>query len=175
MKRPTHNKRVSLGTSLFATLLLVGMIVGVILRLPGFAPPQTVAALLQPSHLAMIVPDFERTRRWYQDKLGFSPLTAPGRQQGDVARALLIRDGNLIEIIGGNSAKTYLRLVGSGAPPVAVRRIPVIVDNIDREVAALKERGVEIITSPRESRRTPFRVATVRDPNGNVIDLQQPF
>jgi lactoylglutathione lyase len=49
------------------------------------------------------------------------------------------------------------------------------VDDVDAKYQQLKKRGVEIITAPTDKPDWGIRVAHFRDPDGNLIEINQPL
>jgi predicted enzyme related to lactoylglutathione lyase len=49
------------------------------------------------------------------------------------------------------------------------------VDNVDEEVRRLTEMGVEMVSKPQDQEAWGLRVAHLRDPEGNLIELNKPL
>jgi catechol 2,3-dioxygenase-like lactoylglutathione lyase family enzyme len=172
--RRDDSRIASLGSYAFAGLLVIGTAAGIVFRLPSLLPSTSLPALLRPDHLTMVVPDVAETVRWYEDKLGFVQV-ARFVHDNEAAHALLVRDANLIELIDGGGSNGPVRMSRDGLPAITVGRVPLLLDDVDGEITALKEHGVEVIAEPRDADRRPVRVGLIRDLNGRTIELQQPF
>ena len=87
-----------------------------------------------------------------------------------ITRALLARDGNVIELT---------REVGEGGPALTEEvttspsLIPVVVADLDRELAELRALGVEVVQEARIARERDVLVGVVRNLHGRLIELQQ--
>ena len=120
----------------------------------------TVGAMLSGvHHVSLNVSDAEASGRFYVDALGLEPLERP--DFGVPGHWLALPDGrqvHLIEVDGW---------VGPDGQHVAFR-----VDDIDRAREELVSRGVDV--------SDPFEVpgagrqAFLKDPDGNLIELNQP-
>ena len=49
------------------------------------------------------------------------------------------------------------------------------VEDVDREVARLRPHAVDVVGEPRDEPSWGLRVAYVRDPDGNLLELMQPL
>ena len=49
------------------------------------------------------------------------------------------------------------------------------VANVDNAYKELKEKGVEFITTPEDRKEWVIRTAHLRDPDGNLIELNEPL
>lgn len=132
---------------------------------------------LRPHHVAISVPDFEETIRWYQEKLGFRNVIRR-EEFSDISTqaANLELNGFQIEIF------TRDKSTRSKPPTVAVpddlliqgvKHIAFLVDDLDAVVAELKRRGVQLVDEPTRVDTLGLRLCFIRDNNGNLIELGQ--
>jgi len=178
MDRQDQDQRPSFGSYLSVGLLLAGVAFGALVEQPGFVPMQSRSAPIRPTRLTITVPDLNAAVRWYEDKLGFVRLAVLPQADGTPLQALLVRDTNLIELVAGQegSRPGPVRMAAAEMPDaIAVDRVPILLDDIDGEISALAEQGVEVVSGPRDAKRRPLRVGIVRDLNGLSIELQEPL
>ncbi len=114
-----------------------------------------------------MVDDVDESIAFYTTKLGFEVLTQASPAFADVKR------GNLRLLLAG-PASSAGRPMPDGAKPVpgGWNRIHFIVDDIDSEVARLREAGAtfrnDIVEGP------GGKQILLQDPSGNVVELFQP-
>ncbi len=132
---------------------------------------------LRPHHVAISVPDFEETIRWYQDKLGFRNVVRRKEFPAISTQAANLElNGFQIEIF------TRDKSTRSKPPAVAVpddllvqgvKHIAFLVDDLDAVVAELKRRGVQLVNEPARVDALGLKLCFIRDNNGNLIELGQ--
>lgn len=136
----------------------------------------TPLSSLKPHHVAISVPNFEETIRWYQEKLGFKVVIKREFPQISTQAANLELNGFQIEIF------TRDKSVRPKPPAVAVpddllvqgvKHIALLVDDLDAVVAELRKRGVEVLDEPTPVEALGLRLCFIRDNNGNLIELGQ--
>jgi catechol 2,3-dioxygenase-like lactoylglutathione lyase family enzyme len=114
-----------------------------------------------------IVDDVEKAVAFYTQFLDFKVLTSFPPAFADVAR------GNLRLLLSGPTSSAGRPMPDGTKPqPGGWNRIHLIVDDIDAEVARLREAGApfrnDILTGP------GGKQILVQDPSGNVVELFQP-
>jgi catechol 2,3-dioxygenase-like lactoylglutathione lyase family enzyme len=111
-------------------------------------------------HLALFVHEFETTKRFYVDLLGFEVEWEP-----DPDNAYLTSGTDNLALHrappGRPHGESTLDHFG-----VVVRHA----DDVDAWASFLDERGVEIVNAPR-THRDGARSCYVRDPDGNVVQI----
>jgi catechol 2,3-dioxygenase-like lactoylglutathione lyase family enzyme len=120
---------------------------------------------------AVSVPDINASAQWYSDKLG---LTVVSRfKENKIAGALLAGTGLEVELIQHDEGRTpedafdpAKKVLTRGIFKAGFR-----VDDLDRAIAILKARGVEIVAGPFPPRRDQRANALIRDNAGNLIQL----
>jgi catechol 2,3-dioxygenase-like lactoylglutathione lyase family enzyme len=109
--------------------------------------------------------DLERARAWYADKLGFST----GQEE---AEALLYRSGQ---------DRLFLLFSSAGAGTARHQLAAWVVEDLEAEVAELRDRGVEFeeydqpgLRTVEGIARTPVgKAAWFKDSEGNVLTITQ--
>jgi lactoylglutathione lyase len=129
------------------------------------------------NHVGLCVRELERSRRFYQDVLGFEPdreMTLPDAATADflaVARPVnltavyLTRGAVVLELLHfdrpENPEPTGERVFNEPG----LTHLSFSVDDLDASVAAVKAAGGEVVTE------MPGRAAVVRDPDGQLLEL----
>lgn len=114
-----------------------------------------------------MVDDVEAAIAFYTEQLGFEVLTHFGSAFADVAR------GNLRLLLSGPTSSAGRPMPDGAKPgPGGWNRIHLIVDDIEAEVARLRQAGApfrnDILSGP------GGKQILLQDPSGNVIELFQP-
>ncbi len=145
------------------------------------APPRNTRspfADMRGHHVAIRTPDLESARRWYVDTLDFRVVA-----EWDYA------DEKLAYLAPASDDTFYIEVLGGGEPaPVDVcpytdlgdslryagyHHVCLSVDSVDATIAALRERGVAIVTEPFVLPAIRRRLAFIADPFGNLIELAE--
>ncbi len=117
--------------------------------------------------MALSVADLAASRRWYVEKLGLRPtLEIPPANGGAVV--VLEGGGLIVELVQLDSA------VARATSPERTHgyfKSGVIVEDLSRVLAVLRERGVEIAFGPYPARNGQRANAIIRDVEGNWIQL----
>jgi lactoylglutathione lyase len=114
------------------------------------------------THVRMLVSDMGAAYRFYKDVLRLpttwdeNPGYAEFQVGDDVARAIFPRT-EMADVVS-------LQPQGDGAAVI------LNVDDVDARVAELREHGAEV-SEPRDRSDWGIRVAHLRDPDGNLIEL----
>jgi catechol 2,3-dioxygenase-like lactoylglutathione lyase family enzyme len=124
------------------------------------------------NHVALKITDVDRSREFYEKVVGLKKLP---RQQINIPGEWYALGDGALHLIGGER-KNDGRIDPTG-PHIAVQ-----VDSIDETKATLKEMGIEYLDatvlmakmklSP-EQMKMVGRQVWVRDPDGNVLELQE--
>jgi catechol 2,3-dioxygenase-like lactoylglutathione lyase family enzyme len=124
---------------------------------------------LRLADVRLLVEDIERSLAFYRDVVGLPvQLTIPSGvyvefDTGEATLALYRRD--LMEgIAGGGGAR------GRDQVAVILRAA-----DVDAEVARLRAAGASFETEPHDQEAWGLRVAHLRDPDGNLLELYQPI
>jgi catechol 2,3-dioxygenase-like lactoylglutathione lyase family enzyme len=114
-----------------------------------------------------MVDDVDESIAFYTKYLGFEPLTSASPAFADVKR------GNLRLLLAGPQSSAGRPMPDGRTPgPGGWNRIHFVVDDIDAEVARLRDAGAtfrnDIVTGP------GGKQILLEDPSGNVVELFQP-
>jgi catechol 2,3-dioxygenase-like lactoylglutathione lyase family enzyme len=114
-----------------------------------------------------MVNDVQQSVDFYTQHLGFSELSNAAPAFADVRR------GNLRLLLSGPTSSAGRAMPDGATPgPGGWNRIHLLVDDIDSEVAALRERAVpfrnDIVSGP------GGKQILIEDPSGNIVELFQP-
>ena len=136
-------------------------------------------------HVAISTPDAERALGFYRDLLGFEPLFdqswPPGTAVADRITALHGSSARQVMLRRGNA---YLELFEYAAPeprhgdpqrPVCdhgITHLCLDVTGLDAEYERLREAGVAFHCPPQDL-GAGVRTTYARDPDGNVVELQE--
>jgi catechol 2,3-dioxygenase-like lactoylglutathione lyase family enzyme len=110
--------------------------------------------------------------RFYRDVLG---LRADwGNESGDYATFIVPEGGSVIALLRRDLMDDAIG--PQHAPPTGDRAVVVFdVPDVDTMLASLWQRGAEVASPPIDLHRWGIRVAYVRDPDGNLVELVQPL
>ena len=114
-----------------------------------------------------MVDDVEASISFYTEQLGFEVLTSAAPAFADVKR------GNLRLLLSGPQSSAGRPMPDGATPgPGGWNRIHFLVDDIDADVARLRDAGAtfrnDVVTGP------GGKQILLEDPSGNVVELFQP-
>ncbi|OHV41691.1 MULTISPECIES: VOC family protein [Pseudofrankia] len=127
-------------------------------------------------HVGVRVPDYEAAKRWYTEKLDFRVLRE--WPYGELLLAYLspaADDDFHLELLGGPvpNPNPVLDDLAVSLEYGGYQHLCLHVDNVDRARAELAARGVDLIGEPFEIEAISRRLAFLRDPWGNMIELSE--
>ena len=134
-------------------------------------------SITRADHVAIRVPDYDETIRFYTTKLGFQLETewTLGDAAPDLRLAYVRLGAFMIEVIGDGEPAPVpptddigAHLSRSGYIHLCLR-----VEDLDGTLAELQERGVEVFAEPFEVEPIGQRLAMIKDNSSNVIELAQ--
>ena len=150
------------------------------MSLTQFPPrnPASPLAAMKGHHVAVRVPDYERAKRWYVEKLDFRVIHEwPYADQRLAYVAPPNDDSFFVELLGdgqpGPIPKPVYTDLGDSLRLAGFHHFCLNVDDIDATVAELRSRGVTIVTEPFELPVINRRLAFLADPFGNLSELAQ--
>lgn len=136
-------------------------------------------------HVAICTPDADRLIGFYRDQLGFEVALdqswQPGAELADTVLGLEGSSGRQVLLRTGNA---YLELFEFWSPPGRPRdpdrpvsdhgytHLCIDVDDLDATYARLSAAGVRF-TSPPQDLFPGVRMCYSRDPDGNVVEIQE--
>jgi catechol 2,3-dioxygenase-like lactoylglutathione lyase family enzyme len=121
------------------------------------------------SQVRLLVDNFQACKAFYHDVLGLQ-ITVETEEDvyaqfinGDVSLGIYSRD-LMAEVVGASEA---------GAARAAKDTALVVfeVEDVDTTVQELKARGAQFVNDPQDQEAWFMRVAHLRDPDGNLIEL----
>lgn len=121
------------------------------------------------SQMRLLVEDFHKSVGFYRDvmelPMGFSAeeMQFASFNTGETKIEIFSRQ-NMAEVIGENNLLT-------NAEPQSKFLLTFAVNQIDEVCARLKDKGVVLLNEPHDRQAWNARVAHLRDPDGNVIEL----
>ena len=126
-------------------------------------------------HLAIAVRDLEEALRFYRDTLGLPVHEQAVREDQGVKAAVLTIGGSEIELLEPLGPDTpvgrFLERRGEG-----IHHICLQTDDIDKELADLKAKGVELIDQePRQGLAGRICFLHPRSTKGVLVELAQPL
>jgi catechol 2,3-dioxygenase-like lactoylglutathione lyase family enzyme len=133
-------------------------------------------ASMKGHHVAMRVPDFAASKRWFVEKLDFRVLHE--WPYGDLQLAYLAPptdDEFHVEIMGGGKPmpKTRYPDLATSLEPEGYHHLCVSVDSVVDTLAEARRRGVTVVAEPFDLQAIGRRLAFIADPWGNLIELSE--
>jgi lactoylglutathione lyase len=118
---------------------------------------------VQLTHVRLLVDDFHACLRFYRDTMGFEVSA----QYGDYAE---LRAGDALL---GLFPRTVMAEAVGFDPLAAGDRVALVfrVEDVDAALAEVRERGAPVAADPQDRPDWGLRVAHVRDPDGNLLEL----
>ncbi len=128
------------------------------------------------AHVALRVPDFEASKKWYRDKLDFRVVHE--WPFGDLQLAYLApaNDDNFwIELLGGADPEPKEKFtdLNESLHPEGYHHFCLNVDSVDQTLEELKSRGVTLVGEPFNLPVIGKRLAFFADIDGNLIELAE--
>jgi lactoylglutathione lyase len=125
------------------------------------------------THTRLLVSDVEACYLFYRDKLGLDVLWADN--EGNYAS---FKTGDVVLAL--NKQRSMAEAVGTVGKPPSVEcqdRVALIfaVDDVDAVYGELGGRGVTFVTEPLDHPDWGIRTAHLRDPDGNLIEMNSPL
>lgn len=122
------------------------------------------------THIRLLVDDIEVCKTFYQTILGLGApaVDVPGIYYEFVAgpARLGLYKRELMQSVAG---------VAQTAPAGDQALLTFEVEDVDAACAALRQAGVSFVTEPHDQEAWVLRVAHLRDPEGNLIELNTPL
>jgi catechol 2,3-dioxygenase-like lactoylglutathione lyase family enzyme len=127
-------------------------------------------------HAAIRVPDYEVSKSWFVDTLGWRVVQE--WMYGALQLAYLAPpadDSFHVEILAGPgaAAQTVYENVDDSLTQNGLNHVCIEVESVDDSLAELRRRGVTIVGEPFELEAIRCRLAFFADPFGNLFELKQ--
>jgi catechol 2,3-dioxygenase-like lactoylglutathione lyase family enzyme len=134
-------------------------------------------SITRADHVAIRVPDYDETIRFYTHKLGFQ-LEAEwtlGDAAPDLRLAYVRLGAFMIEVIGDGEPAPVPATddIGAHLSRSGYIHLCLRVEDLEGTLAELEARGVEILADPFVVEPIGQRLAMIKDNSGNVIELAQ--
>ncbi|HSV18841.1 MAG TPA: VOC family protein [Casimicrobiaceae bacterium] len=123
-------------------------------------------------HIELLTAALERTTAFYIDVLGFrerARTRIPDTPSGPLDLVYLELGGTTVEVMCYPEAKSIASR--SAEQRLGWQCLALEVDDMDRALQLLKDKGVEAVWGP--LKRPDYARAEIRDPDGNPIELRQ--
>ena len=125
------------------------------------------------NYVRLLTDRFDEMWDFYANKLGMKPRL--GKENG-IYEEFLVK-GAVLSIYKreymGNALNN--KFVKFPSKPQDVVVIILQVSNVDKAYEELKTKGVQFITGPEDREELIIRTAHLRDPDGNLIELNEPI
>ena len=156
--------------------LLLGLILPVVAQ--GQSAPRANDApviRVRGAFFALSVADLDASTKWYVEKLGLHITMRVARTDATRARVALLQGGGLtVELIQHDDAVPLRSLRPSRDGAISVHgivKVGVTVDDFDKTLAALRDRGVDIAYGPYPKRPDQPANVIIRDSDGNLVQI----
>jgi catechol 2,3-dioxygenase-like lactoylglutathione lyase family enzyme len=129
--------------------------------------------LIRTTHIRLLVHDFDREFRFFEDVLGFkATFGKEGENYADFDC-----NGVCVALFKRALMSEDIRTSHKPAEADAQDRLALIfgVASVDDAVARLRKHHVAFVTEPHDRKEWGIRVAHFRDPDGNLIEMNQPL
>jgi catechol 2,3-dioxygenase-like lactoylglutathione lyase family enzyme len=151
-----------------AWVWMLGLTLGGSLATQAAPPPLTA------HHLQVSVADVDTLAQWYVAKLGFRIVK---RLTAGTAKVVWIdipgfRLG-LVQVVGSSRPASNSLLPPRDATVQGFRQLHFSVPSVDTAYAALAADGVRFVVEPTTYSVAGIRIATLSDPEGNLISLYE--
>lgn len=124
----------------------------------------------------LLVDRFDECVRFYTDVMG---LQLRLRVPGDVYAELEAGSQGQRLVVGLYRRRLMTEVIGAEYVPASPRTDHVLigfaVEDVDVAHSRLREQGAEIVTDPHDQEAWGLRVAHLRDPDGNLIEIYRPI
>jgi catechol 2,3-dioxygenase-like lactoylglutathione lyase family enzyme len=125
-------------------------------------------------YVRLLVSDFNACFRFYRDVMGFK---ATWGDEGDKYASFNVGEGTALALYERQAMAEVVGTTDLPAEAVSQDRMILIfgVVDLDATVRKLRERGARFVTEPREHPEWGIRTTHLRDPDGNLIEINSPM
>jgi glyoxylase I family protein len=147
--------------------------------MPAHHPPtntKSPLASMAAHHVAIRVPDYQRTKDWYTSKLDFRVLHEWPYGDLEVAYLVPAVDNNFhLEILGGTdpTPKIVFDDLAESVGVAGYHHFCMNVDDVDETLAELRRRAVTVIGEPFDLPAISRRLGFFADLWGNMIEVAE--
>jgi len=142
-------------------------------------PPKNPAspfASFSGHHVGVRVPDYDEALAWYTGKLDFRVLHQWPYGEMKLAYLSPANDDDFnLELLAGpiTHPRPVLDDLAASLEYGGYQHICIHVDSVDDTLAELARRGIDVVGKPFEIEDISRRLAFIRDPWGNMIELSE--
>lgn len=125
-------------------------------------------------YVRLLVADFDACFRFYRDVMGWQPTWG---QEGEGYADFATGSDTTLALFAREAMAEAVGTFDLPAEVAAQDRVALIVgaDDLDASVDQIRERGGEIFAGPTDRPDWGIRVAFLRDPDGNLIEVNAPM
>lgn len=122
------------------------------------------------THVRLLAGDFPASFRFYRDVLGLEPRM--GEESGPYAE---FQAGETILALFGRGAmaQAVSGVTASSGNPSDQVVLCLAVDDVDSTLAEVERKGASVVADPQDRPDWNVRTAHLRDPEGNLIELNR--
>lgn len=147
------------------------------LNSPAVSPTSPFASW-RGDHTGIRVPDFDAATTWYREKLDFRVMQA--MPLGEKTLAFLCpaqHDSFRIEFIAGPGCtpRPDYKQLSDTHSVAGWHHVCFRTHSVDQSIAELRNRGVRIVSEPKDAPALGLRFAFFSDPWGNLFELSEPL
>ena len=138
--------------------------------------PKSPFASMAGHHVAIRVPDYQRTRDWYISKLDFRVLHEWAYGDLEVCYLVPAADNNFhLEILGGTdpTPRVVFNDLAESLGVAGYHHFCMNVDSVDETLAELRRRAITVIGEPWNLPAISRRIGIFADLWGNMIELAE--
>jgi lactoylglutathione lyase/glyoxylase I family protein len=138
--------------------------------------PSSPFASLAGHHVGVRVPDYEAAKAWYTEKLDFRVLHEWPYGTLQLAYLCPANDDDFhLELLAGpvTHPRAVLDDLGTSLEYGGYQHVCLHVDDVDAARRELSSRGVDLVGEPFDLEEISRRLAFLRDPWGNMIELSE--
>jgi catechol 2,3-dioxygenase-like lactoylglutathione lyase family enzyme len=117
----------------------------------------------------LLTDDLDRMLAYYGDVLGLEVTL-------DASVYYELRSGNAVLALFRRDLMG--QMIGAELPPPGPSDAAVVtfaVDDVDEAARSLRDKGAELVSGPKDYEAAFLRVAHLRDPDGNLIEINAPL
>ena len=125
-------------------------------------------------YVRLLVTNFDACFRFYRDVMGFKVTWG---EEGNTYGSFSVGEGTALALFRRQAMAKIIGTTDLPVDAVSQDRIMLIfgVENLDATVKKLREQGAQFVTEPEDQPNWGIRTAHLRDPDGNLIEINSPM